>query len=145
MASKNSSKATGWAAQNRKNAKKTGTKRHPAASGGKWVRPSTRLAIYHRDGFCCVYCGRGAEAGNPLTLDHLHAVELGGTNEATNLVTACLRCNSRKQNDTIRAWFATLRDEGIDTDAIARRVRNATRRTLDRAEGRRLASLRRTA
>lgn len=144
MASKNS-KTVGWASQARKASKKAGTKRHPAASGGKWIRPSTRLAIYHRDGFCCVYCGKGAEAGNPLTLDHLHAVELGGSNDPSNLVTACLSCNSKKQDKSIRAWFAALRASGVKVENIARRVRNAVRRQIDRAEGRRLAALRKTA
>lgn len=138
-------KTAGWAKANRAAAKKSGAKRHPAASGGKWVRPSTRLAIYHRDGFCCVYCGKGAEEGAALTLDHLHAFELGGSNDATNLVTACVSCNSAKQAKSIREWFRTLRARHVDTTQIARRVRNAIRRTIDRAEGRRLAALRHAA
>lgn len=139
-----SKKTVGWAAQARKASKKSGAKCHPAASGGKWLRPTTRLALYHRDGFACVCCGKGAEAGNPLTADHLHAVELGGTNEVSNLITLCLSCNSRKGSLTIRAWFALLRREGVDTSRIAGRVRRAVRRPLDRVEGRRLAALRAT-
>jgi hypothetical protein len=111
--------------------------------GSKWCRPATRLALYHRDGFTCVYCGSGADEGAMLTLDHLLACELGGSNEPTNLVTACLGCNSAKQDTTMRAWFAYLRDLGIDTDEIKTRIRRQTRRVLDRAEGRRLAAMRR--
>ena len=29
--------------------------------GSKWIRKSTRLAIYYRDGLCCVYCGAAGE------------------------------------------------------------------------------------
>lgn len=29
--------------------------------GMNWIRLSTRMAIYHRDGFVCAYCGEGAE------------------------------------------------------------------------------------
>ncbi|GMV18354.1 MAG: hypothetical protein AMXMBFR56_65780 [Polyangiaceae bacterium] len=106
--------------------------------GSKWCRPSTRLAIYHRDGFCCVYCGRGAEEGVQLTLDHIVACELGGTNEASNLVTACLSCNSAKQHKTMRAWFQALRDQGVNTNGLALRVRRHAARKLNREAGRAL-------
>ena len=109
-----------------------------AGQGSKWIRRSTRLAIYHRDGWCCCYCGATAEDGATLTLDHVLACELGGTNEPANLVTACLSCNSAKQDATTRGWFATLRDRGIDTARIGARIRRLISRPLDRAEGRRL-------
>lgn len=113
--------------------------------GSKWIRPAKRLAIYHRDSFCCAYCGAQAEDGAVLTLDHVLACELGGSNEANNLVTACLSCNSAKQDATTRTWFATLRDRGIDTQEIAARIRRLTRRTLNMAEGRRLLADRKDA
>jgi 5-methylcytosine-specific restriction endonuclease McrA len=110
-----------------------------------WIRLSTRLAIYHRDGFACAYCSEGAESGigRGLTLDHVLAVELGGSNEPSNLVTACLSCNSAKQDLTTRAWFARLRDKGVDTARIGAKIRRALARKLDRSEGRRLERLRR--
>jgi 5-methylcytosine-specific restriction endonuclease McrA len=107
--------------------------------GMNWIRLSTRLAIYHRDGFACVYCGAaGEELGTGLTLDHLVAQEIGGSSRPDNLVTACHQCNSAKQHLTIRGWLARLRARGIDTATVARRVRALVRRPLDRAEGRRL-------
>jgi 5-methylcytosine-specific restriction endonuclease McrA len=108
--------------------------------GSKWIRRSTRLAIYHRDGWCCAYCGAPAEDGAVLTLDHVLACELGGSNESSNLVTACLSCNSAKRDATTKAWFATLRDRGIDTAVIGARIRRLVARPIDRAEGRRLES-----
>lgn len=113
-----------------------------AGQGSKWCRPSTRQALYHRDGFCCVYCGAAAEDGVQLTLDHVMACELGGDNSPSNLVTACLSCNSAKRDLTMRQWFAHLRDRGVDTQGMAARVRRQTKRALDRAEGLRLAALR---
>lgn len=109
--------------------------------GGKWCRPATRMAIYHRDGFACVYCGAGGEKV-VLTLDHILACELSGTNDPRNLVTACRTCNSSKSNRSVRAWYGALRARGVNVDTIQRRIRNATRRKLDRVEGRRLAALR---
>lgn len=113
-----------------------------AGQGSKWCAPATRMALYHRDGFCCVYCGKGADEGAALSLDHILACELGGTNEATNLVTACVSCNSAKSDLTTRAWFAALREKGVSTETLGARIRRQTARPLDRAEGRRLLALR---
>lgn len=74
------------------------TSKHPAANGGKWIRPDKRLAIYLRDQFTCVYCNANL-ANQPArlrSLDHVIPVVDGGTNEHTNLVTACKKCNDSK-------------------------------------------------
>lgn len=109
----------------------------------RWIQPSTRLAIYHRDGFSCAYCGDVAEDGCVLTLDHVLARDLGGSNDSTNLVTSCLSCNSSKQNKTMREWYRNLRDRGIDTSKVGARVRRQLKKAVDRKEGRRLACIRR--
>jgi 5-methylcytosine-specific restriction endonuclease McrA len=102
------------------------------------------MAIYHRDGFACVYCGITADASRAkLTLDHVVACEVGGTNEATNLVTACLSCNSAKQARTMRGWLSYLRAAGRDTAGVARRVRRQTAKPLDREAGRAIVAARR--
>lgn len=113
-----------------------------AGQGSKWIRPAKRLAIYHRDGFCCAYCGAAAEDGAVMTLDHVLACELGGTNEATNLVTACLSCNSAKQDLTTREWFVVLRDRGIDTGKVGPRIRRLTATALDMKAGNALLAAR---
>lgn len=101
--------------------------------GSKWIRPEKRQAIYSRDGRCCCYCGRHeSELDEALTLDHVVSVELGGTNAASNLVTACRRCNSSKQALPLRQFISRLREWGV-TDDVARRIRNATRRQLPAA------------
>ena len=110
--------------------------------GSKWIRPAKRLAIYSRDGFACAFCSRGVEDGIFLTLDHLLACELGGSNDAANLVTCCRSCNSSKQDLPMRAWMTVLADQGVDTTKIARRIRRNTRRALDMAEGKRLLAAR---
>lgn len=73
------------------------------ANGSRWIRSDKRLAIYLRDAFVCGYCGRDLRTASPrdLTLDHLLPRVAGGTNEAANLTTACLRCNSQRQD---RPW-----------------------------------------
>lgn len=105
----------------------------PAAQGGKWIHPSTRWAIYHRDAFTCVYC---LNTGR-LSLDHVRSVEGSGRdNSSSNLVTCCVSCNSAKQALTMRQWLAVLRIGGIDTTEVRRRITRQTRRKLDRAKGR---------
>lgn len=102
-----------------------------AGQGSKWIRPEKRVAIYLRDGMCCLYCGRTAQDdGILLSLDHVLACELGGTNEHTNLVTSCVSCNSSKQDSTTREWFATLRDRGVDTSVLGTKIRRHVGRDL---------------
>lgn len=65
---------------------------------GRWIRAERRLALYLRDGLACVYCGLDLRDAAPadVTLDHLLPRSAGGTNDATNLVTACRSCNSAR-------------------------------------------------
>lgn len=66
----------------------------------KWITPMLRLAIYHRDGFRCVYCRKPRlknYSGENLSLDHVVPRSAGGTDDPTNLVTCCRSCNSSRQ------------------------------------------------
>lgn len=54
-----------------------------------------RFEILRRDGHACRYCGAMAPDVK-LTVDHVIPTALGGSDEATNLVTACADCNSGK-------------------------------------------------
>jgi len=49
--------------------------------------------VYERD--ICMYC-RKQLTRFTATLDHVHPVAAGGDNSLSNLVTACLECNSKK-------------------------------------------------
>ena len=101
-----------------------------ANNGGKWITPKRRRAIYLRDDLRCVYCGAGIEDGIVFNLDHLLPQELGGTNASDNLVTCCKSCNNSKGTKTIRQFFAYLRDKGVDTDKIGKRIRRNIKRKL---------------
>ncbi len=75
----------------------------PRTQGMHWIRPVKRLAIYLRDGMACVYCGESIENSDVrFTLDHLKPYSQSGSNRPTNLVTACVRCNSRRGK---RSWM----------------------------------------
>lgn len=94
--------------------------------GSKWIRPKKRAQIYARDRHLCVYCG----SGDRFSLDHLVPRELGGSNHASNLVTACHLCNSTRRNLSLRTWLRQLRRRGIDTVGLARRIRRHVARVL---------------
>ena len=73
-------------------------------NGSNWIRKAKRYAIYARDNFTCCYCGECFSSVKGLSLDHVVARENGGGNEATNLVTACISCNSRKGDMSIHQF-----------------------------------------
>src|SRR5438034_7782870 len=52
-----------------------------------------RRAVFARDGHRCQYCGATAE-----NIDHVVPRSRGGTHTWDNVVAACRRCNSRKEN-----------------------------------------------
>lgn len=55
-----------------------------------------RFEILRRDRHRCYYCGRTPDDGVKLTVDHVVPVALGGSDDPTNLVTACGECNGGK-------------------------------------------------
>ena len=58
--------------------------------------PLTRRAVFARDGWTCQYCGAPAE-----NLDHVVPKSRGGAHTWDNVVAACRRCNSKKENRLI--------------------------------------------
>lgn len=63
---------------------------------GKEVK-FNRQSIFERDGFVCQYCGK-THAEEDLNLDHVIPRHQGGKTSWENIVTSCVRCNSRKAN-----------------------------------------------
>ena len=67
----------------------------------RFRRQVTNTFLFARDDYQCQYCGRRANELKPresLTRDHLIPMSRGGTNEWSNVVTACSACNTRKAN-----------------------------------------------
>ncbi len=62
-----------------------------------------RNNIKARDGHQCVYCGSTEE----LTIDHVRPRSKGGDTSASNCVTACRTCNSRKGSMRLEEFIAT--------------------------------------
>jgi len=93
--------------------------------GHGWIRADKRLAIMLRDGMQCAYCLGDKAAG--LTLDHIVPKVYQGTNEATNLVTACFCCNSKRQDTGITDF---CQRQGFDPEAVLQRVNNLCQRSI---------------
>lgn len=58
------------------------------------IPPKLRTLIYRRDGYACTHCG--ADDVTRLAIDHRIPVDLGGSNNPSNLRTLCKSCNSEK-------------------------------------------------
>lgn len=61
---------------------------------------NVRIRVLERDGYRCVYCGATAQTAT-LEIDHVIPLARGGTNDSTNLVTACRDCNNGKRASLI--------------------------------------------
>ncbi len=67
----------------------------------RFRRQVTNTFLFARDGYRCQYCERSQlelRGRECLTRDHLVPLSRGGTNDWTNVVTACSSCNTRKGN-----------------------------------------------
>ncbi|MCB9465239.1 MAG: HNH endonuclease [Candidatus Eisenbacteria bacterium] len=61
----------------------------------------SRKNLYRRDLYTCQYCG-AKPALHDLSVDHVVPRSRGGTSTWENCVLACLRCNRKKANRTLR-------------------------------------------
>lgn len=60
----------------------------------------TNDTLFARDRHVCAYCGEKHET-KKLSRDHIIPVSRGGLNRWTNVVTACKKCNTRKNNSML--------------------------------------------
>ena len=72
------------------------------------VSKRTRFEVLRRDDYTCRYC---RSADNPLTIDHVVPVALGGSDAPSNLVAACKDCNAGKSSATPDAALVAQVDE----------------------------------
>ncbi len=113
--------------------------------GMNWISQHKRIAIYMRDGLACAYCGDTLEESQ-LSIDHIRPRSKGGSNSATNLVTACLKCNKCRGNRDIDTWLeivAEFRNHEVTATELRKHIRNCTRRVLPLKEAKEVLANRR--
>lgn len=64
------------------------------------VSKRTRFEVLRRDDYRCRYC---RSTDNPLTIDHVIPVALGGSDDPSNLVACCKDCNAGKSSSSPNA------------------------------------------
>jgi len=67
----------------------------------RFRRQVTNTFLFARDNYRCQFCGRtqaDLRFRECLTRDHLVPLSRGGTNDWSNVLTACSSCNTRKGN-----------------------------------------------
>lgn len=75
------------------------------------ITKRTRFEVLRRDNYTCRYCHA---TDSPLTIDHVTPVSLGGTDDPSNLVTACRDCNAGKTSSSPDATLVA----DVSEDAI---------------------------
>lgn len=113
------------------------------------ISKKDKLLIWGRDRWCCRYCGRPVifapamkllnrlapdrgyyhahwkRPNSPLldelgaTVDHIHPVSLGGINAHENYLTACSKCNLKKNNSPIEDWGAVVESLPTNWDGLS--------------------------
>ena len=91
--------------------------------GSNWIRKASRLRLYARDSYQCVYCGIPVAPGDSTgaappgvalaSLDHLAGREGPNPNATANLVTACHTCNATRGDTPAILFVSADRAEAI--------------------------------
>lgn len=95
------------------------------------VSKRTRYEVLRRDNHTCQYCGAKAP-DVPLTVDHVTPQALGGTDDPSNLVTACRDCNSGKAS--VPPDAALVADVAADAIRWAQAIQTAAAAQGERQE-----------
>ncbi len=66
----------------------------------KRLTKEQRIAVYYKFAGHCTYCGCEIDLSN-MQVDHIKALERGGTDDMDNLYPACRSCNKYKDTLTI--------------------------------------------
>ncbi len=64
-----------------------------------YIPPLGNDALFARDAYMCMYCGEQPPK-QLLSRDHITPLSRGGSDDWTNVVTACKRCNNHKAGRT---------------------------------------------
>lgn len=99
----------------------TSLEKGPARGMRKAISERVRYEVLSRDGFRCKACGRTADDGVKIVVDHIRPVDWGGTNDISNLITLCEECNRGK-----KAWVdsvpSQIMKDVMDRPSVEQRI-----------------------
>ncbi len=82
--------------------------------------PEIKEQIFKRDGYKCIWCGRGPKDGVELCADHIKPKDLGGDNSLENGQTLCMEHNLMKKNysqtEAGKRYFIKLYDKALKSN-----------------------------
>ena len=95
---------------------------HICRKVSRYIPKKTRLMVYERDDYKCVYCGKDLYDDficktSGITVDHFFPFIKGGMQEIDNLNTCCAKCNSVKRDklfETIEDFKQYLKERNED-------------------------------
>lgn len=58
--------------------------------------------VFKRDNYTCQYCG---QIGGKLEADHINPFSKGGSDEMSNLITSCRKCNRQKKDKSANEFI----------------------------------------
>lgn len=80
--------------------------------------PATKKAIFQRDKFRCIICGRGINDGVEICADHIKPKDKGGDNSIDNGQTLCTEHNLIKKNysqtEAGKKYFIKLYKQAVE-------------------------------
>ena len=88
----------------------------------KAISKRVRFEVFKRDRFKCVYCG-AATPSVVLEVDHVIPVAEGGSNDISNLVTACKPCNQGKGARPLASSVPGIADRIAEEKELAAQMR----------------------
>jgi len=99
----------------------TSLEKGPARGTREAISERVRYEVLSGDGFRCKACGRTADDGVKIVVDHIRPVDWGGTNDISNLITLCEECNRGK-----KAWVdsvpSQIMKEVMDRPSVEQRI-----------------------
>ena len=81
-----------------------------------------------------MFCGVSVEHGASLTLDHIKPLAKGGTNQSSNLLTCCNRCNNARGRRSIAMFardIAIYIGHKVTAQVILKSIRKNVRLSLE--------------
>lgn len=76
----------------------------PRSKGAlRWEATKLRMDVFRRDAMACAYCRRKINLSD-AHIDHVVPLSQGGSNDLSNLATACRDCNLSKGARTPEEW-----------------------------------------